>query len=90
MPVKAGAGLYREDHITQRVVTVTATRRGLELRDELAHVPSIIANATALPDEPSAPELIGPCADSPPPCRNFRPFPLPLTILPPRKTHQNI
>lgn len=59
MPVKAGAGLYREDHITQRVVTVTEARSGLELRDELTHVPSVIAKATGLPDEPSAPEPIG-------------------------------
>lgn len=43
----------------QRVITVTATRHGVELRDELAHLPSVIAKATGLPDEFSARELIG-------------------------------
>ena len=42
----------------QRVVTVTATRRAVELRDELAHVPSVIETATGLPDESSARNLI--------------------------------
>lgn len=43
----------------QRVVTITPTVRAAELREELAHVPALIAEATGLPDATSARQLIG-------------------------------
>jgi len=42
----------------QRVVTVDTTEHGDALRAELAHLPAVIAQATGLPDEASARELI--------------------------------
>lgn len=41
-----------------RVVTVAPTPRAIELRTELGHVPAAIAQATGLPDEAAARELI--------------------------------
>ena len=44
-----------DDH---RVVTVAPSTRAAELRTELGHVPAAIAQATGLPDEAAARELI--------------------------------
>lgn len=49
----------RRDSVDQRVVTVAASARAEKLREELAHLPAVIATATGLPDEASARELIG-------------------------------
>lgn len=42
----------------ERVVTVSLTARGREMRDELAHVPRCIAVGSGIPDADSAHELI--------------------------------
>ncbi len=42
----------------ERVVTVSLTARGSEMRDELAHVPRCIAVGSGIPDADSAHELI--------------------------------
>lgn len=54
------AGYVRRDRRTddERVVTVSLTERGREMRDELAHVPRCIAVGSGIPDADSAHELI--------------------------------
>ncbi len=47
----------RETH-DERVVTVSLTPRGRELRDELAHIPRCIAQGAGFTDAASASELI--------------------------------
>ncbi|MDN5599933.1 MAG: MarR family transcriptional regulator [Brachybacterium sp.] len=49
----------RRDEEDQRIVTVATSARGEGLRGELAHLPAAIAEATGLPDEAAARELIG-------------------------------
>lgn len=57
--MEEGGLVRRERHTAdERVVTVTVGARGLELRSELAHIPSRIASGTGLPDERSAADLI--------------------------------
>lgn len=42
----------------QRVVTISASQRAMELRAELAHIPLAIAHGTGLPDRESARDFI--------------------------------
>lgn len=46
------------DGADHRVVTVTPSARAASLRTELGHIPAAIAQATGLPDEAAARELI--------------------------------
>jgi DNA-binding MarR family transcriptional regulator len=54
------SGLVRRERRStdERVVTVTISERGRELRRELAHIPGRIAAGTGLPDQQAATALI--------------------------------
>ena len=54
----AGYVVRRRSDDDERVVTVSLTPRGTELREELAHVPQCIAYGAGLTDADSARDLI--------------------------------